>query len=118
VRMLPAPSQPIPIWVGGTSDRALRRAARNDGWIGVLQTGLADTTQNVRRVREYRAREGRQAEPFMVGVSGWTNDLDVIRTLEDAGVDTFFVSVGQWAKDPSARRRDAIREYAQRIQSR
>ena len=34
----PLPSSPIPVWVGGISDRALRRAARNDGWLSDLQT--------------------------------------------------------------------------------
>ena len=36
--MLPAPTEPIPICVGGVSDIALRRAARNDGWISDLHT--------------------------------------------------------------------------------
>lgn len=37
---LPAPTQPIPIIVGGHSDRALRRAAkRGDGWAGVTGKG-------------------------------------------------------------------------------
>ncbi|HZP28542.1 MAG TPA: LLM class flavin-dependent oxidoreductase [Acidimicrobiia bacterium] len=38
-RILPAPSPPIPILVGGRSDAAVRRAARfADGWIGVWVT--------------------------------------------------------------------------------
>ncbi|MAG34468.1 MAG: LLM class F420-dependent oxidoreductase [Deltaproteobacteria bacterium] len=36
VRMLPAPTSPIPILVGGTSDAAFRRAARQDGWEGAV----------------------------------------------------------------------------------
>jgi probable F420-dependent oxidoreductase len=34
MRMMPKPQKPIPIWIGGTSDAALRRAARHDGWHG------------------------------------------------------------------------------------
>ena len=34
----PVPSEPVPVWVGGTSEAALRRAARNDGWISDLHT--------------------------------------------------------------------------------
>lgn len=36
VRMLPAPPSRIPIYVGGTSDAAFRRAARYDGWEGAV----------------------------------------------------------------------------------
>ena len=36
VRMLPAPADPIPIYVGGTSQAAFRRAARFDGWEGAV----------------------------------------------------------------------------------
>lgn len=32
VRVRPEPRQPIPIWIGGSSDGAIRRAAANDGW--------------------------------------------------------------------------------------
>jgi probable F420-dependent oxidoreductase len=34
MRMLPKPEPTIPIWIGGTSEPALKRAARLDGWHG------------------------------------------------------------------------------------
>ncbi len=34
MRMLPRPEQPIPIWIGGSSEPALARAMRLDGWHG------------------------------------------------------------------------------------
>jgi hypothetical protein len=34
----PVPPARIPIWVGGISDAALRRASRNDGWLSDLQS--------------------------------------------------------------------------------
>ena len=34
MRMMPKPQTPIPIWIGGTSDAALKRATRHDGWHG------------------------------------------------------------------------------------
>ncbi|HTQ33597.1 MAG TPA: TIGR03619 family F420-dependent LLM class oxidoreductase [Stellaceae bacterium] len=34
MRMMPKPEKPIPIWIGGTSDAALKRATRYDGWHG------------------------------------------------------------------------------------
>lgn len=33
--MYPLPGGPIPVWIGGKSDTALARAARNDGWLGM-----------------------------------------------------------------------------------
>jgi probable F420-dependent oxidoreductase len=34
MRILPRPEKSIPIWIGGTSEPALQRAARLDGWHG------------------------------------------------------------------------------------
>ena len=38
MRILPKPEKPIPIWIGGTSEPALKRAARLDGWHGSRAT--------------------------------------------------------------------------------
>ena len=35
VQMAPAPDRHVPIWVGGHSTAALRRAVAADGWMGV-----------------------------------------------------------------------------------
>ncbi len=34
MRMQPKPVAPIPVWIGGSSDAALKRAARHEGWHG------------------------------------------------------------------------------------
>jgi alkanesulfonate monooxygenase SsuD/methylene tetrahydromethanopterin reductase-like flavin-dependent oxidoreductase (luciferase family) len=34
VTLAPLPTRPVPFWIGGMSPRALRRAARWDGWLG------------------------------------------------------------------------------------
>ena len=57
----------LPIWVGGSSPAALRRAAeRGDGWLasGPPEGGLS---AGIARVRELRERAGRGDEPFTVG---------------------------------------------------
>src|SRR5580704_6327135 len=38
MRMMPKPQKPIPIWIGGTSEPALKRAVRLDGWHGSRAT--------------------------------------------------------------------------------
>jgi probable F420-dependent oxidoreductase len=38
MKMLPKPEKPIPIWIGGTSEPALKRALRLDGWHGSRAT--------------------------------------------------------------------------------
>ena len=58
LEMTPTPP-PIPIYAGGLSDIALRRAARNDGWIGDL-IGLDQAIASVDRIREVRAAAGLQ----------------------------------------------------------
>lgn len=64
LEMTPAPPR-IPIYSGGLSEVALRRAARNDGWIGDLIT-LEQAIASVRRVRELRAEKGLTMDGFIV----------------------------------------------------
>ena len=64
LEMTPAPPR-IPIYVGGLSDIALRRAARNDGWIGDL-IGLDQVSAAVNRIRELRAQNGLTMDGFTV----------------------------------------------------
>jgi probable F420-dependent oxidoreductase len=53
MRMMPKPDKPIPIWIGGTSEPALRRAARLDGWHGSRATP-EQAAPLVKQLREAR----------------------------------------------------------------
>ncbi|KUI23158.1 LLM class F420-dependent oxidoreductase [Mycobacterium sp. IS-1496] len=64
LEMEPTPP-PIPIYVGGLSDVALRRAARNDGWIGDLIT-TDRAIAAAQRLHELRAAAGRSVEDFTI----------------------------------------------------
>ena len=64
LEMEPSPP-PIPIYVGGLSDIALRRAARHDGWIGDL-ISTDQALQRVTRLRELRAENGLSMDDFAV----------------------------------------------------
>jgi probable F420-dependent oxidoreductase len=71
LEMTPPPGGPVPIYVGGLSPAALRRAARNDGWI----SDLISTEQ----AAEYRTTlDGYREE------AGRTGDFSMIVSLNDA----------------------------------
>ena len=71
LEMTPAPVGRVPIYVGGLSDAALRRAARHDGWI----SDLISTDQ----AAEYRATIDRYRDE-----QGATGDFSMIVSLNDA----------------------------------
>ncbi|MCU1345188.1 MAG: hypothetical protein JWL70_1454, partial [Acidimicrobiia bacterium] len=64
---------------------------------------------------QLRAEAAAPTDPFMMAVTGYTQDATVLRQLQDAGVDALFLTVGRLVKETPQRRRDAIREYADRI---
>jgi probable F420-dependent oxidoreductase len=87
LEMNPAPSAYIPIWVGGISDAAMRRAARiGDGWVTDLQTS-EDILASIAKIQQYRREHGREDRPFSVMAT--PSDAftpDAYRRLEDGGV--------------------------------
>ncbi|RMD86213.1 MAG: LLM class F420-dependent oxidoreductase [Candidatus Dadabacteria bacterium] len=87
LEMTPAPVAPVPIYGGGMSEKALRRAARLfDGWISDLDSteGLA---RSIARIERYRREYGRERLPFAVFASATDAfDVDGYRRLEEVGV--------------------------------
>jgi probable F420-dependent oxidoreductase len=83
LQMSPAPGHPIPILVGGTSGRALRRAARlGDGWIGTGHAP-AEAAALLDRLRALRREAGRAEAPFETIVPlAVPPDPEVLRRLE------------------------------------
>lgn len=85
--MSPAPTQPLPVHVGGLSEPGLRRAARlGDGWISVQNTE-AEITGAITDLTRFRAEYGRADVPFEINaLCTDVFDLDGFRRLADAGV--------------------------------
>lgn len=85
----PAPSEPIPIWIGSTSQAALRRAARlADGWI-CGGAPAAETIATLEQLRGLRAEAGREHLPFetlSLHPAGLQENLDEVHRLADAGL--------------------------------
>jgi probable F420-dependent oxidoreductase len=124
--MEPKPAAGVPIWCGGDSEPALRRAAQHcDGWVGNPYL-LADAESKVTRLRQLLRQAGRDGEPFeiIVGVLD-PPSLDVYRRLEDLGVsglvcipwlaipDRHMRDVAMSQKTTSrARKQEALRVFA------
>ncbi len=86
LQMSPAPTAPIPIYVGGGSEAALRRAARHDGWIGTGDDP-ARVPSILEKLKVLRKEAGLESEPFdtIVAVTA-PPDRDLFHRLEDQGV--------------------------------
>ena len=85
-KMSPAPTQPIPILVGGHADVALRRAARLDGWMHGGGSSPEELDRLIARVNKFREEEGKTGpfEIHVISMDAYT--VDGVKRLEDKGV--------------------------------
>lgn len=127
--MAPVPKKKIPIYVGGTTTPALRRAARyGDGWVSVIHN-MSEVEGLMAELHGYRREYGREHEPFDIMMHCPDADtIDDIRRLEDLGVSD--LQVTPWSEkilaemgvgaimqqQPSLNvKQDAIRRYADEV---
>jgi probable F420-dependent oxidoreductase len=112
--MFPPPSAPIPIWVGGKSPAALRRAARREGWLG-MNYPVEEIGQLLDLLSAFREEAPTAKEPFEVFViPNAVPSLDLYRELEDLGV-TATMGMGWFPGDPGANSLEAKRVGAGRF---
>ena len=118
LEMTPVPPGPIPIYVGGVSEPAMRRAARHDGWISDLHT-TDELRGHVERLRGWRNEGERAGEPIEVIASASDAfDADGFRRLEDAGVTQALAIPWYFYGGPTedlSRKLDGIRRFGDEV---
>lgn len=119
MEMNPAPDADIPLWFGGISNPAMRRAARlGDGWVSDLQTSQ-EIIDSVAQIQAWRKEFGRDHLPFEVMATpsdAW--DIDGYRRLEEAGIT--HIMTMPWAfyhgeTDELDKKLDGVKRYAEDI---
>ena len=118
IKMSPAPTEPIPLLVGGHSDAALRRAVvRGDGWMHAGGDGdeLDAMLAKLTRIRE---AEGKADAPFEIHVISYdAYTVDGVKRLEDKGITDVIVGfripyiLGP-DTEPLSAKIDSLRRYA------
>lgn len=120
VEMRPAPPAPVPIYVGGHSEVAFRRAATiGDGWLGMYYSAdeLVDHCATLERVRE---SAGTADRPFEVIASPLViPTAEMCERLEAAGVTTILTSawmaLGVERPESTAQAIDLIGAFGERF---
>ena len=87
IKLCPVPSEPVPIFYGGHSEAAWRRAARIcDGFTFAGGT-MEYTLEITAKLLAYRKEYGKQDEPFYIHAGvGDLKGVDDVKRLEDAGI--------------------------------
>lgn len=117
LQMSPAPSKPVPFYVGGHTDVALKRAARvGDGWTSAMMT-CAQLAETIGKLKALLAESGRADEPFeFQAVCIDKFDVDGHRELAEAGVTDNIVM--PWVMEglgfdaPLDKKQDAMKRFA------
>ncbi len=123
IKMTPAPTAPLPILIGGHSDAALRRAARNDGWMH--GGGSAEELDALlAKLDAYRAlgesvRRG-DFQVHVISMDAYT--ADGVKRLEDKGVTDVIVGFRiPYVAGPDTEPLDAkvrnLERYAEKVMS-
>ena len=117
LQMSPAPTEPVPFYVGGHTEVALKRAARvGDGWTSAMLTKDA-LAEIIGKLKKLLAENGRAGDPFEYqAVCIDKFGVDGHRELAEAGVTDNIVM--PWVFDglgfdaPLAAKQDSVKRFA------
>ncbi len=116
----PLPVQrPIPIWFGGTDDRALRRMARiGDGWMVNFRT-IEQAQPAVEKLKLYLEEARRERSTFgieprlnmnLIGPDAW---MDFIQACEEMGTTHLTVNTMGCGFEPPSAHITALKKFAE-----
>ncbi|HET7665904.1 MAG TPA: TIGR03619 family F420-dependent LLM class oxidoreductase [Mycobacterium sp.] len=117
LQMSPAPTQPVPLYVGGHTDVALRRAARvSDGWTSATLT-CAQLAEIIGKLTRLLAENGRAEDPFefqavcidKFGIDGH-RELAKVGVTDNIVIPWIFEGLGFDA--PLDKKQDAMKRFA------
>ena len=87
VKLNPIPTKPLPILIGGFSDAAFKRAARNDGFMHAGNGTREEMAASLAKIQEYRVEFGTQDKPFRIFATAMGEmTLDIVKHYQDIGV--------------------------------
>lgn len=120
LQMSPAPTEPVPVYVGGHTEAALRRAARTgDGWTSAM-IKFADLRHVIDRLATLRAEHDRADAPFEIqAVCVDRFGLDGYRQQAEIGVTDAivlpWVFYGVGLDGPLEAKKDGMKRFADEI---
>ena len=116
LQLAPAPAAEIPIYVGGSSKAALRRAARlAQGWLGTGHT-VSELYELLPQLQQLRIEYGREKQSFTIlGTPSDLQDAGALRQLEEQGMNAVSFGFAYSAAEGADERRRAMEEYAENI---
>ncbi len=105
LRIEPVPDRPLPVYIGGDSDAALRRAARlGDGWIGNRVYSEQQLTDVLDRLTGFLAEYGRTLEDLeVIAPIGAMPSADLYKRWGERGV-TGTMAAPWWLASPGEQR--------------
>jgi probable F420-dependent oxidoreductase len=114
----PHPTDAVPIYSGGLSEPALRRAARYcDGWIGTAFP-IDEVPGYVEKLRGYRTEFGREHEPFEIITALYEPpSVEVYQRAEELGITGIMCAPWASAADINAGDHDGLKLAADRYRA-
>lgn len=120
LQMSPGTAAPVPIYVGGHSEAAFRRAARYDGWLG-LQYEEAQVPPILDRLKRALRESEHPGRPFEIWLAVRSPTAGAFERLEGLGVTMVngasFLVDGKAARSSLDEKKRKMDEFAQRFMS-